>query len=77
MNKKLYLLLIMVFLLFPMRSYSLENATISCNKTKLSKNEETTCQIITGNLGYEIASFQGKISLGSNLTLTSSSYDSI
>ncbi len=76
MNKKLCLMLIAVVLLFPIKSYALENATISCNKTKLNKNEETTCQINTGNLGYEIASFQGKITLGDNLSLTSSSYDS-
>ena len=76
MNKKLNLLLIAMILLFPIKGYALDNANITCNKTKLNKNEETTCQIITDNLGYEIASFQGKIILGDNLSLVSSSYDS-
>lgn len=76
MNKKIYLLLITAVLLFPIKGFALDNVTISCNKTKLNKNEETTCQITTGNLGYEIASFQGKVALGDNLSLTSSSYDS-
>lgn len=76
MNKKIYSILIAMVLLFPIKGFALDNATISCNKTKLNKNEETTCQIVTGNLGYEIASFQGKIVLGDNLSLTSSSYDS-
>lgn len=76
MNKRLYLILIAVVLLFPINGYALDNAIITCNKTRLNKNEETTCQITTGNVGYEIASFQGKIVLGDNLSLTSSSYDS-
>lgn len=73
MKKSIFLMFI--FLLVPLKAFAANDVSISCSKTKLKINEETTCKINANNLNFNAIDVTGKIKLGSNLQLVSSSYD--
>lgn len=65
-----------LLLIIPFKVYATNDVKISCNKQNLKINEETTCTISISNLDFTIIDITGKIKVGDNLTITSSSYDS-
>lgn len=75
MKKVFYILTISVLLLIPSKVYAANDVSISCGKTKLNKNEETSCTISVNNLNFKATDITGKIKTGNNLSITSSSYD--
>ena len=67
--------LIAMFMLMTLNVHATNDVTITCDKTKLKINEETTCRLNVSNLDFNVTDVTGKIVLGNNLQLTSSSYD--
>lgn len=65
-----------ILLLFPFKVCATNNVNIICNKTALKINEETTCTINISDLNFTIIDITGKVKVGDNLSITSSSYDS-
>lgn len=74
MNKKI-LLIIVVFLMFPLVVLADEEVIITCDKLEMKNNEEIECQILVENLSFNVTSISGEIELDKNLELVSSSYD--
>ena len=75
MKKVFYILIISALLLIPSKVNATNDVNISCGKTKLNKNEETSCTISVNNLNFKATDITGKIKVGNNLSITSSSYD--
>jgi len=74
-NMKKNLFFIFILLILPLK-VNAANVSINCNKTKLNINEETTCKLNINNLDFVITDITGKVNIGDNLTITSSTYDS-
>ena len=73
MKKSIFFILML--LLLPINAYATNDVSITCNKTKLKINEETTCSLNINNLDFTIIDVTGKVVIGDNLQLISSSYD--
>lgn len=73
MKKNIFFILILLIL--PLK-VNAATVSINCNKTKLQINEETTCKLNINNLDFTITDVSGSVSVGKNLTITSSTYDS-
>lgn len=69
------ILFIFLLLLFPINAFAANDVSINCNKKQLKINEETTCTLSVSNLDFTIIDVTGKVSVGDNLSITSSSYD--
>ena len=52
MKKVFYILIISALLLIPSKVNATNDVNISCGKTKLNKNEETSCTISVNNLNF-------------------------
>lgn len=75
MKKIIYFVLPFILLLIPTNAYAANDISINCGKTKLNKNEEVSCTIAVNNLNFTATDITGKVQTGSNLSITSSSYD--
>jgi len=73
MKKSIFLMFI--FLLMPLTVMAVNDINVSCGKIKLKINEETTCKLNVSNLNFNVIDVTGKVKLGNNLQLVSSSYD--
>ncbi len=71
MEKRLIGIISFLLILLPLNVNALSgNVSVSCNKTKLSANESTTCSI-KANTQEGVSSVHAEIVLGANLTLSS------
>ena len=63
-------------LLVPSYVDAANNININCGKTKLNKNEETSCTLSVTNLNFIPTDVSGSVKVGNNLSITNSSYNS-
>lgn len=76
MKKNIFLIGVICSILIPINVSALTGSvSLSCDKTKLKPNEETTCSV-KANTNDEVSAVGARIVLGSNLTLTSVTTDS-
>lgn len=76
MKKNVFLIGVICSILIPINVSALTgNVSLSCDKTKLKPNEETTCSV-KANTNEDVSAVGARITLGSNLTLTSVTTDS-
>lgn len=76
MKKNVFLIGVICSILIPINVSALTgNVSLSCDKTKLKPNEETTCSV-KANTNEDVSAVGARIVLGSNLTLTSVTTDS-
>ena len=75
MKKSSYFILILMLIFIPINTYAANDISISCDKTKLNKNEEVNCLVSVNNLNFIVTDITGQIQMGENLSLVSSSYD--
>ena len=66
---------IFILLLIPLNVKATNDLTINCNKTNLKINEETSCTLNINNLDFTIIDVTGKVKVGDNLSIVSSSYN--
>lgn len=69
------LIFILLLLLVPNRVDAVNDLVIDCDKTKLSKNEEISCDLSVKNLNFTPTDVVGVVKVGNNLSITSSSYN--
>lgn len=75
MKRKMFFIILFFLLLMPTEVYAANNVSISCDKTKLKANEETSCRLNLSNLNFTAIDVSGSLNLGGNLSIVSSSYD--
>lgn len=77
MKKKIIIFIALISVLLPINVKALTGSiNLSCDKTKLNPNEETTCYV-KGNINEEVSGIDATLVLGDNLTLSSITKDSI
>ena len=77
MKKKIIIFIALIGVLLPVNVKALTGSiNLSCDKTKLNPNEETTCYV-KGNINEEVSGIDATLVLGDNLTLSSITKDSI
>lgn len=77
MKKKIIIFIALISVLLPINVKALTGSiNLSCDKTKLNPNEETTCYV-KGNIDEEVSGIDATLVLGDNLTLSSITKDSI
>lgn len=77
MKKKIIIFIALISVLLPVNVKALTGSiNLSCDKTKLNPNEETTCYV-KGNINEEVSGIDATLVLGDNLTLSSITKDSI
>lgn len=77
MKKKLFMLVALSCLLLPFNTNALTGTiSLNCTKTTLQPGEETKCTI-KGNTTDEVSAVSMKLAVGSNLTLTNITTDTI
>ena len=69
-------IILFILLLVPSYVDAANNININCGKTKLNKNEETSCTLSVTNLNFIPTDVSGSVKVGNNLSITSSSYNS-
>ncbi|MBQ7136762.1 MAG: cadherin-like beta sandwich domain-containing protein [Bacilli bacterium] len=75
MKKKILFTILLLLIIAPLNVRAVNDVILSCNKTKLKANEETSCIVSVSNLNFIVTDVTGSISTGANLSITSSSYD--
>lgn len=77
MKKKIIIFIALISVLLPINVKALTGSiNLSCDKTKLNPNEETTCYV-KGNINEEVSGIDATLVLGDNLILSSITKDSI
>lgn len=77
MKKKIIIFIALIGVLLPVNVKALTGSiNLSCDKTKLNPNQETTCYV-KGNINEEVSGIDATLVLGDNLTLSSITKDSI
>lgn len=77
MKKKIIIFIALISVLLPVNVKALTGSiNLSCDKTKLNPNEETTCYV-KGNINEEVSGIDATLVLGDNLILSSITKDSI
>jgi len=74
MLKKI-IILILLFLCYPLYAVASNSINILCNDTILKNEQETECKILANNLKFIVTSVSGEVLVSDNLLITESSYD--
>lgn len=75
MQRKIFLIFLFLLILIPSNVYAANDVSISCDKTVLRVNEETTCKLNINNLKFTAIDVSGTLKIGNNLSIVDSSYD--
>ena len=74
-NKVGIIILVLFLFLIPDCVLASNDINISCDKTKLNSNEETSCSLSVSNLDFVPTDIAGTAKVGNYLSIVSSSYD--
>ena len=74
-NKVEIIILVLFLFLIPDCVLASNDINISCDKTKLNSNEETSCSLSVSNLDFVPTDVAGTVKVGNYLSIVSSSYD--
>ena len=74
-NKVGIIILVLFLFLIPDCVLASNDINISCDKTKLNSNEETSCSLSVSNLDFVPTDVAGTVKVGNYLSIVSSSYD--